>query len=68
VLRKDSWKVPPIFERIRRRGRVSDDEMWATFNMGLGMILVVDPKDVQEGDLVVGEVVKQTGPERVDIR
>jgi len=68
VLRKDAWKVPPIFERIRRRGRISDDEMWATFNMGLGMILVLDPKDVRDGDLVVGEVANQTGPERVDVR
>jgi phosphoribosylformylglycinamidine cyclo-ligase len=68
VLRKDAWKTPPIFERIRRRGRVSDDEMWGTFNMGLGMILVVDPKEVPDGALVVGGVVKQTGPERVEIR
>ena len=59
--------MPPIFERIRARGRVSDDEMWGTFNMGLGMILVVDPKDVPPGEMVVGEVVAQRGPDRVTI-
>jgi phosphoribosylformylglycinamidine cyclo-ligase len=67
-LRSKTWKVPPIFEKIRSRGRVSDDEMWGTFNMGLGMIVVVDPKDVPQGETVVGEVVRQAGPERVTIR
>jgi phosphoribosylformylglycinamidine cyclo-ligase len=62
-----AWKVPPIFERIRARGRVSDDEMWGTFNMGLGMILVVDPNAVPENATVVGEVVAERGPDRVTI-
>jgi phosphoribosylformylglycinamidine cyclo-ligase len=62
-----TWEAPPIFDRIRKRGRISDDEMWGTFNMGLGMILVVDPKEVPNGALVVGEVVKQSGPDRVSI-
>ena len=66
-LRRGSWETPPIFDRIRKRGRVSDDEMWGTFNMGLGMILVVDPKEVPKGALVVGEMVKQSGPDRVSI-
>ena len=62
-----SWDAPPIFEKIRKRGRVSDDEMWGTFNMGLGMILVVDPEEVPKGALVVGEVAKESGPDRVSI-
>jgi len=68
VLDKKRWKVPPIFGEIQARGRVSDDEMHGTFNMGLGMILVVDTKDVDSGSLVVGEVVEQKGPERVVLR
>ncbi|HUZ86564.1 MAG TPA: phosphoribosylformylglycinamidine cyclo-ligase [Candidatus Baltobacterales bacterium] len=66
-LQKRSWEVPPIFEAIRKRGRVADDEMYGTFNMGLGMILVVEPEDVPQGALVVGEVVRQAGPDRVVI-
>ena len=62
---KKAWKSPPIFERIRRRGRISDDEMWGTFNMGLGMILVIGPDDVPKDSLVVGEVTSKTGPDRV---
>jgi phosphoribosylformylglycinamidine cyclo-ligase len=66
-LNRAAWEAPPIFEVIRKRGRIADDEMYGTFNMGLGMILVVDRADVPKGALVVGEVVKQTGPDRVKI-
>ena len=64
-IEKTSWQVPPIFDLIRMRGRVADDEMFGTFNMGLGMIVVVDREQVPQGAMVVGEVVRQTGPDRV---
>jgi phosphoribosylformylglycinamidine cyclo-ligase len=66
-LDKSAWEQPPIFELIRKRGRITDDEMRGTFNMGLGMILVVDPSDVSPGAMVVGEVVRHSGPDRVVI-
>ncbi|HEV2217851.1 MAG TPA: phosphoribosylformylglycinamidine cyclo-ligase [Candidatus Dormibacteraeota bacterium] len=68
VLDRSRWEQPPIFAEIQRRGRVSDDEMWGTFNMGLGMILAIDPNDAHPGAQVVGEVVEQKGPERVVVR
>ncbi len=64
-LNRRAWAVPPIFELIRGRGRVADDEMYGTFNMGLGMIVVTGRDDVPQGATVVGEVVRQTGPDRV---
>jgi phosphoribosylformylglycinamidine cyclo-ligase len=67
-LDRKAWKVPPIFELIRKRGHIADDEMYGTFNMGLGMIVVVDPGDVPSGAAVVGEVVRHSGPDRVVIR
>jgi len=36
-----TWPVPPVFRYIRREGRVADEEMLRTFNMGIGMVLVV---------------------------
>jgi phosphoribosylformylglycinamidine cyclo-ligase len=66
-LNKGAWEVPMIFDEIRKHGRVSDDEMWGTFNMGLGMILVVDRDDVPKDAMIVGEVVRQDGPDRVQI-
>jgi phosphoribosylformylglycinamidine cyclo-ligase len=65
VLNRRAWDVPAIFGEIQRRGRIADDEMLGTFNMGLGMILVIEPKDIRSGMLVVGQVVEQSGPERV---
>jgi phosphoribosylformylglycinamidine cyclo-ligase len=41
VVERGSWEIPAIFRYIRERGMVEDKEMYRTFNMGLGMILVV---------------------------
>jgi len=68
VLDRRAWDVPAIFGEIQRRGRIADDEMLRTFNMGLGMIAVIEPSDIRSGMLVVGQVVEQEGPERVIFR
>jgi phosphoribosylformylglycinamidine cyclo-ligase len=67
-LERKSWTEPPIFGLLRKRGKVSDDEMLGTFNMGLGMVLVMDGAEVPPGAKVVGEVVRRSGPDRVMIR
>jgi len=67
-LERKSWVEPPIFGLVRKRGKVSNDEMLGTFNMGLGMVLVMDGSDVPPGAQVVGEVVRHSGPDRVMIR
>jgi len=69
-----SWTRPRIFQLIESKG-VREDEMWRTFNMGIGMVLVVRPDEAAEllraldgsGPVVIGRVVKQVGPERVQI-
>jgi len=69
-LHQGSWPVPSIFHLIQERGKVADDEMYRTFNMGLGMVLVCDPSDVEAvraqvaEALVVGEVVRGERGER----
>jgi phosphoribosylformylglycinamidine cyclo-ligase len=45
VLRRGSWPVAPIFDRIQRDGNVAPDEMLRTFNMGIGMCAVVGKGD-----------------------
>jgi phosphoribosylformylglycinamidine cyclo-ligase len=67
-LDSSSWQVPAIFELVRKRGKIAADEMFGTFNMGLGMILVMDAGAVPPGSIVVGEVVRHTTGERVVIR
>lgn len=41
VVRLDSWPVPEVFNMIQREGKVPRDEMYRTFNMGIGMILAL---------------------------
>ncbi|HXG04646.1 MAG TPA: phosphoribosylformylglycinamidine cyclo-ligase [Candidatus Binatia bacterium] len=41
ILRRAAWPVPPVFETLRRAGQVPDGEMFRTFNMGIGYVLVV---------------------------
>ncbi len=41
---RQSWTVPPLFTWLQRGGRVSDDEMFRAFNMGVGMVLVCAPE------------------------
>lgn len=48
-----SWPVLPIFELIKRWGNIEDREMFNTFNMGIGMVLVCSP---QEADGVIGQL------------
>jgi phosphoribosylformylglycinamidine cyclo-ligase len=45
VVRKAAWPVPPLFAFLQRKGRVSEDEMYRVFNMGVGMIAVAAPGD-----------------------
>ncbi len=46
LIRQGSWDVLPIFRLLQQGGGVSDEEMHRVFNMGIGMVLIVDPKSV----------------------
>jgi phosphoribosylformylglycinamidine cyclo-ligase len=50
---RSTWDVPAIFRIIQRRGRVTDDEMFRVFNMGVGMIVIVDAARADEVQQVV---------------
>jgi phosphoribosylformylglycinamidine cyclo-ligase len=62
VMHKGSWPELPIFALLREAGNLSDEEMYRTFNCGLGMVLVVPAEHAEAlaaaaGGWVVGEVV-----------
>ena len=46
VVQKDSYTVPPIFDLMSKKGNIDEQMMYNTFNMGIGMVLAVDPEDV----------------------
>jgi phosphoribosylformylglycinamidine cyclo-ligase len=71
LLRRGSWDVPQLFRLIQKGGSVSDEEMARTFNMGIGMVVVVAPGDLHEvehslerrgeASFVIGSVVRGAG-------
>jgi phosphoribosylformylglycinamidine cyclo-ligase len=71
---RSTWNIPPIFDALQKAGSVHLDEMWRTFNMGVGMVVIV-PADAPSIDAAagipvwrIGEVVPQSGSRRVILR
>ncbi len=47
VIEKDSYQVPAIFRMLAKEGQIQEHMMYNTYNMGIGMVLAVDPSDVK---------------------
>ena len=66
-----SWPILPIFQLIQKEGRITDDEMYRVFNMGLGMVAVCPEKNVSQvlktlpDAMVIGNVVLRSDGEPV---
>ncbi|NQT32839.1 MAG: phosphoribosylformylglycinamidine cyclo-ligase [Candidatus Omnitrophica bacterium] len=69
VVRKDSWSIPKVFKMITGKGSLKEEELYRTFNMGIGMVLVISSKDAEKAkeillkkfklkSWIIGEVVK----------
>jgi phosphoribosylformylglycinamidine cyclo-ligase len=46
AVQRGAWEILPVFRFLRERGQVEDDEMYRTFNMGIGLILIVDSQRI----------------------
>jgi phosphoribosylformylglycinamidine cyclo-ligase len=77
VIDRTTWEIPPIFSIIKEGGKISDEEMYRTFNCGIGMVLAVPENEtddilirlsgLSEQAHVIGEVAKcQPGKECVE--
>jgi len=66
-IERGTWAEPPIFDEIRRRAGATDADMSGTFNMGIGMVLVIGPDEVDAvlsrvaGSTRIGEVIPGSG-------
>ncbi len=54
-INKDSYPIPPVFKLLQKTGAIDDKMMYNTYNMGLGMVLAVDPSDASA---VIAEIEK----------
>ncbi|PRW05839.1 phosphoribosylformylglycinamidine cyclo-ligase [Chlorella sorokiniana] len=70
-IRRSAWEVPALFQWLQEAGKVPDSEMFRTFNMGVGMIIVVPRSEVDKvlglgiGAFELGEIVEGSGVELV---
>ena len=48
VVEKNSYEVPAIFKLLAKEGDIAEEMMYNTFNMGLGMVIALDPADVEK--------------------
>ena len=48
VVEKDSYPIPAIFKLMQKKGNLEEKMMYNTYNMGLGMVLAIDPADVDK--------------------
>ena len=55
VINKNSYPIPAIFDLIAKNGNISEDMMYNTFNMGLGMVIALDPKEVDKAMAAIKE-------------
>ena len=66
LIQRNSWQAPAVFDWIKSKGNVADEEMYRTFNCGIGMVIIVDQIDVnrtltalnEQGEtaIVIGEI------------
>jgi phosphoribosylformylglycinamidine cyclo-ligase len=56
VIDRSSWPVPNVFQVLRDGGQVGEDEMYRTFNMGIGMAVIVDPSAASRIEERAGEL------------
>ena len=75
VITRDSYPVPPIFRLLAEKGQIEEQMMYNTYNMGIGMIIAVNPEDVDitmkairnagESPYVIGHI--ETGAKSVQL-
>ena len=76
-IRKDAVRILPIFRLIQEKGGISEHDMFNTFNMGVGMSIVVPASQADEAlailkaegedAYIIGEIVKAQGEEKIEL-
>ena len=72
VIEKSKINVPTVMQELAKRGNIAEDEMFGTFNMGVGMVVIVDQADAEnvvniiDGSAVIGEI--QEGSDKIILK
>jgi len=71
VIEKSKIKVPAIMKELQKRGGIEENEMFGTFNMGVGMVVICEEKDTEtildliDGSMLLGKI--ETGEEKIKL-
>ena len=78
IINTDTWNLPPIFAWLSEQGKISPDEMFKTFNCGIGLVLCVEHNNADktinylnnngETAWVIGSIIKNNGGTKVQIK
>ncbi len=67
-INRRAWKIPPLFQYIRKMGNIAEEEMFRVFNMGIGMIIITSSENavkvqnmIPEETWILGSVTQQAG-------
>ena len=72
VIEKSKINVPTVMQELAKRGGIAENEMFGTFNMGVGMVVIVDQTDAEkvvniiDGSAVIGEI--QAGADKIILK
>ena len=72
IIEKSKINVPTVMQELAKRGEIAEDEMFGTFNMGVGMVVIVDQADAEkvvniiDGSAVIGEI--QEGSDKIILK
>ena len=72
VIEKNKINVPTVMQELAKRGGIAENEMFGTFNMGVGMVVIVDQADADkvlniiDGSAVIGEI--QEGADKIILK
>ena len=78
IINTDTWNLPPIFAWLSEQGKINSDEMFKTFNCGIGLVLCVERNNADktinylndngETAWVIGSIIKNNGDTKVQIK
>ena len=78
IINTDTWNLPPIFAWLSEQGKINSDEMFKTFNCGIGLVLCVERNNADktinylndngETAWVIGSIIKNNGGTKVQIK
>jgi phosphoribosylformylglycinamidine cyclo-ligase len=69
----NTWEIPPIFQLIQKRGQISINEMHQVFNMGIGMVVIIKPENLNQASkhlkdaIVIGKIIEKHDKARITI-